>query len=549
MGRAEALYWELESEGRYPLEFVSYRITRFAPEPTDEDILLIGLAVREDLLLMVDQLSQTLDDRAADFEPLPYDQQGVADRLGVTQRTVARYRREGLFARRLIWPDGKRRLSFLRDSVQRFIVSRPEQLKAAASFERLDESTRHEMIIRARRIAARRPSVSPFAVAEHLAGKYDRSVESIRQLLLEHDRQDRRVAIFREHRPPLTVRQQRIIHRAYHRGVAVTRMAEHFGRSRDAIYRAINQRRAAAIRRLDLQWQAAPTFELDDAEEVILHSRLPDESPAPASSVTIEPDKIADHTANPEPLPEELRELAATSPPTASVEQAMFVRYNFLKYRAENLRRQLDRYRPAARVLDEIETCLRWAVSIKQELARRFFRQVVAAARAQAIGSSAGDQRTFMQHVNEGCGTLMQAIDQFDVTRGGRFAAYLNWLLMRRFAASASDGPARPVVGHRGQGEREYWPVSMDPAGVRLIGHQRQRHLLDRITHDLDEPEQAVVMRHFGLAGSGQPGDRPQTLEQISAALNIPLRRAKQIEAHALRKLRRSQPDATDQGV
>jgi RNA polymerase sigma factor (sigma-70 family) len=539
MDRAEALYWELEPEGRYPLEFVSYRITRFAPEPTDEDILLIGRAVREDLLLMVDQLSQTLDDRAEAFDPLPYDQPGLAERLGVTKRTIARYRREGLFARRLIWPDGKRKLSFLQPSVERFIASRPEQLKAAASFGRLDESTRHQIITRARRIATRRPSISPFAVAEHLAGKYGRSVESIRQLLLEHDRHDRRVAIFRGHRPPLTVRQQRIIHRAYHRGVSVTRMAEHFGRSRDAIYRALNQRRAAAIRRVDLRWQAVPTFELDDAEEVILRSRLPDESLPPADGTNR--DTTAHSAVDPDALPDELRELAEVPPPAAPAEQAMFVRYNFLKYRADLLRRKLDRYRPAARQLDEIETALRWAVSIKQELARRFFRLVVAGARAQAIGSSAGIQRSFSQRIDQGAAVLMQAVDDFDVTRGVRFATYLNWALMRRFAATASDQPTHPSRDRRPHAERAYWPVSMDPARARLIAHEPQRRLLDRIGRDLDPVEQAVVMRHFGLADTDQPAAGPQTMQQISQTLNIPLRRARQIETRALRKLRRSE--------
>jgi RNA polymerase sigma factor (sigma-70 family) len=54
------------------------------------------------------------------------------------------------------------------------------------------------------------------------------------------------------------------------------------------------------------------------------------------------------------------------------------------------------------------------------------------------------------------------------------------------------------------------------------------------LTNDLDERERAVIRSHYGL------GQEPQTLGQIGAGLGLSAERARQIEAGALSKLRRT---------
>ncbi len=418
--RAESLYWEVDPEGSYPIEYLAYRITGLRAEPDDIDAeseaILFGAAVRLDLLALVTELSGTLADGPDAFDPPPLTTQQVAAELGVTTRTVARYRSQGLFARQLVGPHGRGRVYFLPASVQRFVASRPGRADEAARFARMDEPTRHAIVIRARRIRSR-TDASAFGIAQHLARKYGRSVETIRQCLVHHDQRDPRFAIFRDRTPPLTEKQQRVIHRAYGRGVPVRKLRERYGKGRDAIYRVINLQRARALAARDLGYIASPTFDRDDAEEVILGGAWPLESAGVVGRVPAEPAEFA--------------------PLHAEQEQAMFVRYNYLKHRAAKIVAGLDRYHPAATRLSEAERYVAAAEALRRHL-MDIYRPLVRAVAAQhrndqSITAPASPER--LTAVGES--VLGDMIWQFDATRGPRFATALTWALMRHYAAEA----------------------------------------------------------------------------------------------------------------
>ena len=116
----------------YPLDFVVYRITGYQPKSTGDGgtgdggtaDLLTGLALQHDLGLLIEQVSDTLDLHVV----------AAADRAGADDRrrdrplrrdqskTIQRWRRRGLPARRFAFADGKRRVGFLLSSVERFIA-------------------------------------------------------------------------------------------------------------------------------------------------------------------------------------------------------------------------------------------------------------------------------------------------------------------------------------------------------------------------------------------------------------------------------------------
>ncbi|QNN25087.1 sigma-70 family RNA polymerase sigma factor [Planctomycetales bacterium ZRK34] len=536
---AEQLYWQIDPDRNYPLDFLVFRITGYRPD-TSDGTTLVGAAARRDLLLLVDELSKTLDERFSDYDPRPLDQPAVCDKLNVSAKTITRYRRQGLFARRLIWPDGKRRLAFLPQSVDRFTESRRDKLQQAARFNRIDEPTRHQIITRARRIASR-VQVTPFAVAEHLSKKFDRSTETIRLLLLAHDKRDPRVAIFPDHTPPLTAKQQRIIHRAYHRGISVARLARRFNKSRTAVYRAINHRRAAAILQLDIRYVANPVFQRADADEVIL-------APAAAPESTTAAIAAISATAPPslESLPL-LSKLTDQPPLSPQQEQTLFVRYNYLKFRAAERRNTLDRYDPNSGILDEIETHLRRAVAIKHQLVRANMRLVVSVARKHLTGSHRSDRLNLPDLVGDGSIVLLEAVETFDPARGNRFSTYLTWALMRRFAQSTATVTAAPR-----QSGLEYWPAAMNPAIAAVEQAEQVAATLERLLARLDDRERFIITRHFGLTDPAADDDAEssdlaaQPLSRVAEQLGISAERARQIEHRAMQKLRRA---ATAQGL
>jgi RNA polymerase primary sigma factor len=495
MAHAEELYWQLDGDRTYPLEFIVFRLTRFRPQNMAQ-VMLTGAAVQRDLLSMVEQLSRAIADRADAYDPRPLTVTELTRRLGVVEKTLSRYRRSGLFARRLIWPDGQVRLGFLRESVDRFTDARGQKLRSAATFRRIDEPTRHAILMRARRIRAR-VEISPFAVARHLSRRFSRSTEAIRQLLLRHDRHDPRVAIFPEHTPPLSEKDLRIIYRAYRRGVRVHRLVERFGRSRNAIYRAINLRRAAELHALNIRCAANPTFDLPDAEQIIFGQELslPDDAPIDGPTET-----------------------------------SLFVRYNFLKHCAMQLRQGLDRHHPPVSTLDAIETYLRRAGAVREQIVRAYLRLVASVARKHMTASRATAVRTEADLIGEGSLILLETIETFDPARGNRFSTYLTWALMRRFARL--DARRRIPVRHLDPAVTYAAPVMEDPSAERA--ETSVARLLGRLT----ERERFILVHHFGLSDNEGRRLAPQTLAKVAAQLSISAERARRIEHGALVKLR-----------
>lgn len=528
--RAEELYWRVKANEDYPLDFVVFRITHYRPDSLELKTIP-GRTLRHDLLRFVEELSATIEDGPDHFDPPPLTLKQLCEQLGVTTKTIQRYRRQGLFARRVLWPDGRRRLVFLPRSVERFLDSRGEEAKQSAKrFSRIDEPTQHELVSRARRLVARRPALTPFQVARHLSEKSDRSTEAIRQLLLRHDRCDPRVAIFPRHVPPLTHKQQRVIHRAWRRGVSVSRLCRRFAKSRNAIYRAIHRRRAAAIRQLRLDYVASPTFKRPDAEQVILDSKLP----PPRGGKRKPGNRSADA---------DVRLLYDEEPHTPTLERALFARYNFLKYQAAKLREQLHPTEPRSRELDQIETYLRWAVAIKVRIFRANVRLVVSVARKHLATQSAvrGGGPTLDELIAEGNRVLLGCIETFDIARRNRFASYLGWALMRCFAAAPvrHADAASPTATSLDAAVGEYWPVALNPAQAAARDAEESAMVFGRLLDRLDEQERIIVTRHFGV-GDDPLNVEPQSLAAVAATLEMPVERARRIERRALVKIRRA---------
>ncbi len=514
LDRIEELYWRVDPDRTYPWDYLVYQITSFRPasaEPTN----IVGRAVRADLVSMGERLSDSLDEDIGDYDPPPLDVDAVCRRLGVSRKTVHRYRDHGLFARRLLWPDGRRRLGFREQTVERFVRDRWGTVEKAGRYSRLDEETRHEIVRRARRIAGR-AEVSPFRVARFLAAKYGRSTETVRSLLLNHDREDPRVAIFPQHRPPLTDRQQRLVYRAFQRGVSVTAMARRCHKTRDAIYRAINQRRADALRALPLGYVPSPTFARVDAEQVILGADLPKEA-------TSRPRRGSEPSGR---SGEEVRV-------SRKAERDLFVRYNFVKYLAAKERQALDRHHPRAGALDRIETRLRHAAAIRRQLAD-LYHPVVASVARKHLGQRRVDPDRLAELCRVGERVLLEALESYDPSGRSRFSTYLRWSLMRRFAAegeAAASGSAEPAAeAARASASSPAAPDGSDGA---------VRPLLDKLA----DRERHIVVRRFGLSDDSDAVP-PRPLPEVAEELGVSAERVRQIERRAIRRLRRLAAEA-----
>jgi RNA polymerase primary sigma factor len=128
---------------------------------------------------------------------------------------------------------------------------------------------------------------------------------------------------------------------------------------------------------------------------------------------------------------------------------------------------------------------------------------------------------------------LIQASERFDFARGTRFSTYATWAIKNNFARRISRDRRRRVRFVTGR-EELFQAVTDDRyLGLSDAMHQEQSlHIIPKILGCLDDREQTIIGRRFGLAG-----DR-QTLGQVARELGISKERVRQLESRALVKLR-----------
>lgn len=433
--RAEALHDELETGINYPIEFISYRVTGQRPTVT-RDTLLPGAALRPDLRQLIDELSLSLGpppgEEAAEHIPL----EALAERFRVSHRTVHRWREEGLRWRRIPRRGGGRpRVVFLPGAVEHFLGEHGKRVSRASAFTPLGAAARKRILADARDRAARGPTTLQ-RLARALAARHGRSVQGVRELIERHDRAHPEAPILPARRGPLSDREKRLIARAARRGIPAARLAERFERTRASIYRVIHQVRGERLRAWRRPYHAMPTFDRPDAESVLLRPR----DPAAEEAAPLAP--APPPGARPA-LPEVLEPAFRHTPPSEATQHELFVRYNFLKYRAGRLIDALDPHHPRAAALGAAEAAAQAADALRRELYRRHLPLLLAAARRELIGRRAAGPNHLMMLLGAGKPVLLEAIETFDPRRAQTFTHYLSYQLMRAFARKSTGRAAR----------------------------------------------------------------------------------------------------------
>jgi RNA polymerase primary sigma factor/RNA polymerase sigma factor len=511
---AERLISEIDPEKTYPYDYVCFRITGYRPEST-ENAKIVGADVVHDLRLLVEDLSDSADMAAENIGEQVLTVEELAKQFNVSTKTISRWRELGLVSRRLVF-DGRKRVGFLRSSVDRFVKNNHDRVARGARFSQLTDEQRREIIDRARRLAVAGGGQSE--ISRRLAKRAGRSVETIRSTIRQFDKQHPELAIFPDMSGPLTEPQKTRIYQASKRGASVDKLMKQFGRTKTTIYRVINEVRAARIMELPLDFIPNPRFSRKGAEKACL-------GPMPQT-------ETAKKARRPSGLPPYLASLYEMPLLTREQEAHLFRKYNFLKYRASKLRTELEPAQPKSSLMDEIESLNQRAVATKNEIARANLRLVVSIAKRHVT-----PDQNFFELVSDGNMSLLRAIEKFDFARGNKFSTYASWAIMKNFA--------RTIPGefkHRDRfrtSQDELFAATQEHRGNPLVeeGAQHQREAqIERILRRLDDREQKIIIGRFGL----DHAQEPQTLKEVGASLGVTKERIRQIEARALTKLRQA---------
>jgi hypothetical protein len=116
---AERLLGELDPNRTYAYQYLCFGITNYRPERYP-GLMISGREASHDLRLFVEDLSDAANVPAESAgEPvLTVDE--LSRQFNVSSRTISRWRRQGLVARRFIFA-GRKRVGFLQSSVDRFV--------------------------------------------------------------------------------------------------------------------------------------------------------------------------------------------------------------------------------------------------------------------------------------------------------------------------------------------------------------------------------------------------------------------------------------------
>src|SRR3954469_24954853 len=183
---AEDLLYLIDPAKAYPIEFVIYKITGYRPRGAGRE-LLTGLALQHDLGLLIEQVSVTLEMHTRSLTEPVLCIEDVCERFNVTSKTIQRWRRKGLAARRFIYNDGKRRVGFLLRSVERFVAAHGEQVEKA-NLTQVGTDELNEILRRARRLVERCCPVSE--ITRRVGRVMNRSPLAVLHTIKKHDQEN-----------------------------------------------------------------------------------------------------------------------------------------------------------------------------------------------------------------------------------------------------------------------------------------------------------------------------------------------------------------------
>jgi RNA polymerase primary sigma factor/RNA polymerase sigma factor len=514
VNRAERLLAEMDKERSYSYEYLCYRITDYRPETTPA-VVMNGQDAIHDLRLFVEDVSDAANIPVQDAGEPVHTVEELSKLFKVSTKTIARWREQGLVSRRFVFDGRRKRVGFLRSSVERFMNQNQEKIKRGERFSQLSDEEKSEIVDRARRLAS--AGGCPSEVARRVAKRMNRSVETIRYTLRNFDQQNPQLAVFPDQTGLLSDEQKQRIYQQSKRGDSVDVLAKRYCRTRTTIYRVLNEVRAKRILELPLDYMYHESYDKIELEKDFLGPMPVNETPTRKMR-------------SPSGLPPYLAALYEVPLLSREQEYHLFRKFNYLKHKANKLRGQLNPAAARTSEMNEIEALYDQAVAVKNEIVQANLRLVVSIAKRHVSGTE-----DFFSLVSDGNMSLIRAVEKFDFSRGNKFSTYASWAIMKNFARTIPEEYKRRDRFRTSQDELFVAQADQRPdsLGQEVVQNTLEKQV-EKILAQLDERERQIIISRFGLDHSQEP----LTLKEVGEEMGVTKERVRQIESRALTKAR-----------
>lgn len=213
-------------------------------------------------------------------------------------------------------------------------------------------------------------------------------------------------------------------------------------------------------------------------------------------------------------------------------EAAIFLKFNYCRFRAESARQKINVRRMNLARCRELLKWSRQAQDLRESISEYNLGLVLAMARRLPAG-----RVDFPEMISEGNMALLRGIDKFNVSKGFKFSTYACRAILKAFSRS----------GMKATRYRSLFPVGFEP-DLERSNHAAEQAAYDEqgcveqvrsIFHDnrsgLSELERRVIEKRFSF---DDPDAKPLTLQQLGKLVGLTKERVRQIQIHALAKMR-----------
>ena len=217
----------------------------------------------------------------------------------------------------------------------------------------------------------------------------------------------------------------------------------------------------------------------------------------------------------------------------AKQEKHVFLQFNYARFRAERVRQSINPRRLGVVKSRELLRWHRTALEMREKIAEYNLALVLAMAKRLPAGSV-----DFPEMISEGNMALLRGIDKFNVSKGFKFSTYACRAILKGFSR----------LGMKTTRRRSLFPVGFEPdlersnyaaekAAAEEEGCVEQVARIFRENRSgLNDLERDIIEKRFAF--DNPDGGKGMTLKEVGKLVGLTKERVRQIQIHALAKMR-----------